>query len=93
VLDRALPLSRVPLRDMPPRVEQSRQTLEQEKSAEPVGQFHMWDPDDDDEEALIAAAAEEEERLAREKRREMSRKEDELSGGIAAALAKLRDTH
>jgi DNA excision repair protein ERCC-1 len=92
VLDRALPLSRVPLRDMPSRVEQSRQTLEQEKSAEPVGQFHMWDPEDE-EEALIAAAAEEEERLAREKRREMSRKEDELSGGIAAALAKLRDTH
>jgi DNA excision repair protein ERCC-1 len=93
VLDRALPLSRVPLRDMPSRVEQSKQILEQEKSAEPMGQFQLWDPDDDDEEALIAAAAEEEERLAMEKRREMSRKEDELSGGIAAALAKLRDTH
>jgi DNA excision repair protein ERCC-1 len=100
-----LPLSRVPLRDMP-AIHQERSTdsqtlgAEKEKSrgsratakpAETADQFHLWDPDDDDEEALIAAAAEEEERLAREKRKEMARKDDELSGGIASALAKLRD--
>jgi DNA excision repair protein ERCC-1 len=99
VLDRALPLSIVPLRDMPAIRGQERsantQTLgtEKEKSRDPtetVEQFQMWDPNDDDEEALIAAAAEDEERLAREKRQAMARK-DELSGGVVAALAKLRD--
>jgi DNA excision repair protein ERCC-1 len=94
-----LPLSIVPLRDMPAIRGQERsantQTLgtEKEKSRDPtetVEQFQMWDPNDDDEEALIAAAAEDEERLAREKRQAMARK-DELSGGVVAALAKLRD--
>jgi len=104
ILDRALPLSRVPLRDMPAiqqerstdsqtlgaEKEKSRGSRETAKPAETEDQFHLWDPDDNDEEALIAAAAEEE-RLAREKRKEMVRKDDELSGGIASALAKLRD--
>jgi DNA excision repair protein ERCC-1 len=105
VLSRALPLSRVPLRDMH-AVEQERSidshTLrtEKEKSREPremanptatADQFYLWDPDDDDEEALIAATAEEEERLAREKRKETARKDDELSGGVAGALRKLRE--
>jgi DNA excision repair protein ERCC-1 len=107
LLDRALPLSRVPLRDMstireqersqvPPNLatkrDKSREPQERGQSADAAEQFHMWDPDDDDdEEALVAAAAEEEERLAREKRKEMARKDDELSEGVVAALAKLRD--
>jgi DNA excision repair protein ERCC-1 len=94
VLDRALPLSRVPLREMSSMRDKANDTPDnQEKPAEPVKQFQMWDPDDDDEEALIAAAAEEAERQAREKRREQARKDEELSGGIGAALAKLRDKH
>ena len=95
VLERAMPLSRVPLRDMPSVSERERSkepSLEPDKSTEPVEQFQMWDPDDEDEEALLAAAAEEEdEKLAREKRKEMARRDDELSGGVAAALAKLRE--
>ena len=100
VLDRALPLSRVPARNMP-MIRKERSTDSTRPSEPPEsgnlagtpGQFRMWDPDDDDdgEEALIAAAAEEEQRLAREKRKEIARRDDELSGGIAAALAKLRE--
>jgi DNA excision repair protein ERCC-1 len=99
VLDRALPLSRVPAREMIARwdkgqssgPEKPNEPREPGDTTEPVGQFHLWDPDDDDEEALIAAAAEEEQRAAMEKRKELARKDDELSGGIAAALAKLRE--
>jgi DNA excision repair protein ERCC-1 len=96
VLDRALPLSRVPLRDMnavSEKGEAKDRSDHPEKPPEPTKQFQMWDPDDDDEEALIAAAAEEEERQARERRKEQARKDDELSGGVAAALAQLRDKH
>jgi DNA excision repair protein ERCC-1 len=99
VLARALPLGRVPAREMPAIQEQEqltgperpREPREPGKPIEPVGQFHLWDPDDDDQEVLIAAAAEEEQRFAMEKRKQMARKDDELSGGVAAALAKLRD--
>ncbi|PMD55679.1 uncharacterized protein K444DRAFT_616743 [Hyaloscypha bicolor E] len=99
VLDRALPLGRVPAREMPAiqekeqlnGAERPREPQEPGKPTEPVDQFHLWDPDDDDQEILIAVAAEEEQRLAMEKRKEMARKDDELSGGVAAALAKLRD--
>ncbi|TVY18332.1 Mating-type switching protein swi10 [Lachnellula arida] len=93
VLDRALPLSMVPLRDMR-TVSDQQLSKEPEKVAEPVQeQFQSWDPDDDDddEEALAVAAAEEESRSRTEKRLEQARKDDELSGGVAAALAKLRD--
>ncbi|KAG0644954.1 Mating-type switching swi10 [Hyphodiscus hymeniophilus] len=81
VLDRVVPLSKVPAR----AAEEERESGE--KSTE---QFHLWDPDDDDEEALVAAVAEEEAKAAREQRREMARREEELTGGVAAALAKLR---
>jgi DNA excision repair protein ERCC-1 len=99
VLDRALPLSRVPAREMIARREKDRSTgvdrlsepREPGNVPERADQFHVWDPDNDDEEALIAAAAEEEQRVAKEKRKELARKDDELSGGIAAALAKLRE--
>lgn len=91
VLDRALPLSRVPLREMSSMGEKGSPTGTLHKPSEPVEQFQMWDPDDEEEEALIVTAAEEEERKARENRNEQSRKDDELGDGVAAALAKLRD--
>jgi DNA excision repair protein ERCC-1 len=90
VLDRALPLSKVTMRDTTSAAEKAKEAC-QEKPAEVVEQFHMWDPDDDEEEALIAAAAEEEAREAREKKKEMARRDEELSGGVAAALTKLRE--
>jgi DNA excision repair protein ERCC-1 len=92
-LDSAVPLSRVPLREMG-AVEAERSRGEAPKSpgkaTERAEQFQLWEPGDDDEEAMIAAAVEEEERLVREKRREQERKDNELSEGVAAALAKLR---
>jgi DNA excision repair protein ERCC-1 len=97
-LDSAVPLSRVPLREMNSVeeglfVERSRETpIPPEKEPERIEQFQLWEPGDDDEEAMIAAAVEEEERLAREKRKELERKDNELSDGVAAALAKLRKT-
>jgi DNA excision repair protein ERCC-1 len=90
VLDRALPLSKVTMRDTTSAAEKAKEAW-QEKPAEVVEQFHMWDPDDDEEEALIAAAAEEEAREAREKKKEMARRDEELTGGVAAALTKLRE--
>ena len=90
VLDKAIPLSRVPLRDMP-----SREATTGE-SAAPAKKFQMWDPDDDDDddgdEALIAAAEEEEARQKNQKKKEQARKDDEMSEGVAAALAKLRNS-
>lgn len=104
VLDRALPLSMVPLRSMPSMGEDATpepslfvgrdepQEPVAEKATEPTEQFQLWDPDDeDDEDAMVAAAIEEEQRQEREKRKEQARKDDELSGGVAAALAKLRE--
>jgi DNA excision repair protein ERCC-1 len=90
-VDRALPLSRVLLRDMPSLGENevSRPAQEQGKSTGRVEQFHMWDLDDNDEDTLIVVAAEEKVRLEREKTKEQSKKDAELSGGIAVALAKL----
>lgn len=107
-LDKALPLSRVPLRDMPGlRNELSthglgESNMPRDKPAQPSeavragagqisGQFQMWDPDDEDEDTLVAAAMEEESRIEKEKRQERNRKDDGLSGGVAAALAKLRE--
>ncbi|KAK2626175.1 hypothetical protein QTJ16_004437 [Diplocarpon rosae] len=108
-LNRAKPLGMVPLRSMPSLGEggdvtsgMSREAsaADKGKSREPEasnpsepGQFRVWDPDDDDEDALLAAALEEEQRQEAEKRRERARKDDELSGGVAAALAKLRDNY
>jgi DNA excision repair protein ERCC-1 len=99
-LDSAVPLSRVPLREMSSvgegiAAEASRKEAPKEpveKDSEKIEPFQLWDPDDDDEEAMIEAAIEEEERLAREKRKEQARKDNELSDGVAAALAKLRKT-
>ena len=90
VLDRALPLGKVPMRNTIATAEREKEP-DQDKDAEVAQLFQMWDPDDDDEEALIAAAAEEEAKEAREKKREAARRDEELSGGVAAALAKLRE--
>lgn len=88
VLEQAIPLGRAPNRE-------SSTATEREGMKGPVGttegQGQTWDLDDDDEEALALAAAEEETRLRRETRLEQARRDDELSGGVAAALAKLRD--
>jgi DNA excision repair protein ERCC-1 len=100
-LESAVPLSRVPLREMSSVAEgmfvESRREetpISSEKEPERTEQLQTWEPGDDDEEeeAMIAAAVEEEERLAREKRKEQARKDNELSDGVAAALAKLRKT-
>jgi DNA excision repair protein ERCC-1 len=98
VLNFAVPLSRVPLREM----SSARPTTgngngktprESEKQPERIEPFQMWEPgDDDEEEAILAAAVEEEQRAARGKKKEQGRKDDELSEGVAAALAKLRQT-
>lgn len=86
ILDRAVPLSNVPLRDMPSR---------EPTIGEPAKLFEMWDPDDDDDddgdEALISVAMEEEARQKGQRRKEQARKDNEMSEGVAAALAKLRD--
>lgn len=99
ILDKALPLGRVPQRDMPAlRTEQSTNgrngsPTAQIGEADKVDQFHLYDPDDDDdEEELIAAAMEEAEAGAeKEQSQGTTRKDDELPEGLAAALAKLRE--
>ncbi|KAL3420647.1 DNA excision repair protein ercc-1 [Phlyctema vagabunda] len=90
LLDRALPLSKVPLRQTEAAKEKDK---EHSNETSRPGQFQMWNPDDDDddEEALLAAAAEEDARLEREKIAQASREEAGLSSGVAAALAKLRE--
>ncbi|KAF7950586.1 uncharacterized protein EAE97_002138 [Botrytis byssoidea] len=93
VLERAIPLSRVPLREMSSlggkSVESSYRSQKplEERQDEQI-------PGDDDEEAAISAAQQEEEEIAaREKKQELARRDEELSGGVAAALAKLREEH
>ncbi|KAI0968201.1 mating-type switching protein swi10 [Xylaria arbuscula] len=110
-LDQALPLGRVPLRDMASlsasasrgsasATPQPPLELDTEKSiaaanASRSPDVHM----DDQEEALLAAAIEESKKTAAEERIRASdttssaptRKADNLSDGIAAALARLRD--
>lgn len=92
VLDRAIPLSRVPLREMNSlggtSIESTHhsQNLTEESQDERI-------PGDDDEEAAILAAQQEEEKAAREKKKELAKRDEELSGGVAAALAKLREKH
>ncbi|KAI0434165.1 restriction endonuclease type II-like protein [Xylaria sp. FL1042] len=111
ILDQALPLSRVPLRDMPSlSVSASRESA----SATPQPQSQLYaekpsttanasfPPDvhmDEQEEAMLAAAIEESKKTAAEERIRVSgtassattRKADDLSDGVAAALARLRE--
>jgi len=90
VLDRAVPLARVPLREMRSLATKETTPAVSKAAERHTNQFQMFDPDDDYEAALIAAAAEEEERLAQRRKRELA-KESELSDGVAAALARLRE--
>lgn len=102
-LDQALPLSRVPLRDMPAAMaSSSRQTPAEEtpSSEKPQDQtskkFQFMDntDDEDDEEAMLAAAIEASKKTAQTEeasRASQTDKDEQLSGGIAAALARLRE--
>ncbi|KAL7621949.1 ssDNA endonuclease and repair protein rad10 [Parahypoxylon ruwenzoriense] len=101
--ENALPLGRVPLRDMPslstsssrdsatpqPRPMPSNKSVERQiQENTPVDEY--------DEEAMLAAAIEESKKtMAQESSRlaatTSTRKEEKLSDGIAAALAKLRE--
>ena len=68
-----------------------------DKAVEASKQFQMWDPDEDDaeddEEALGVAVAENETKAASQRKAQQLQEDNELSGGVAAALAKLRDGH
>ncbi|KAK2766472.1 mating-type switching protein swi10 [Colletotrichum kahawae] len=104
-LDLAVPLARVPLREMESARESSRGSPATEKStgaqekrpAQP--RRNISDPDEDDEEAMIAAAIEESKQTAQthaeaqtraKQSSSQSNKNDALPDGVAAALAKLR---
>ncbi|XXG95538.1 Mannosyl-oligosaccharide alpha-1,2-mannosidase 1B [Hypoxylon texense] len=103
-VDKAIPLSRVPLRDMPSlSASLSRDSATpqpQPKSTKPT-ERRAQDAavDEYDEEAMLAAAIEESRKtLAQEQEQAQAsssalkaREEEKLSDGIAAALARLRD--
>jgi DNA excision repair protein ERCC-1 len=82
VLDRAIPLSKVPLRAM--------STLPRKVVSTAPNSENL---DEDEEAALIATTEEEEQRLSQQKKIEQAQKDNELSDGVTAALAKLRDKH
>ncbi|KAI0014787.1 restriction endonuclease type II-like protein [Xylariomycetidae sp. FL0641] len=100
-IDQAVPLNRVPLRDMP---SQSASAARGSDAPHPPPHSSaksrpVLNEEEDDEDAMIAAAIEESKKTAAQERLASSgsasssnpRKEDQLSDGIAAALAKLRD--
>ncbi|KAI0129554.1 DNA repair protein rad10 [Xylariales sp. AK1849] len=99
VIDHAVPLSRVPLREMPTlsasvsRDDTTPQPQQGETSQTKPAQYQILDPneDEDDEDAMLAAAIEESKRTAELEQSSSARREEPLSEGIAAALAKLRD--
>ncbi|OTB00290.1 hypothetical protein M426DRAFT_75893 [Hypoxylon sp. CI-4A] len=106
VMEKAIPLSRVPLRDMsstsaslsrddatpqpPPRP--STSTRPKDDRRDPIPRDTT---DDYDEEAMLAAAIEESKKTMVQEQQSSSaskvREEEKLSDGIAAALARLRD--
>ncbi|KAM0341877.1 hypothetical protein ACHAPU_009813 [Fusarium lateritium] len=101
-LDQAMPLSRMPLREMPTAGSSSRQSPAKETppATESNGtaskQFQFMDntDDEDDEEAMLAAAIEASKKTAQTEeasRTSQTAEDDQLSGGIAAALARLRE--
>lgn len=101
-LDQARPLSTVPLRHMPSTEGSSRNSPAKNPpttttlSAQPQNQFHFMaeEDDEDDEDALMAAAIEASKQTAAveasSREESQAEKADDLSGGIAAALARLR---
>ncbi|KAI3320197.1 restriction endonuclease type II-like protein [Xylariaceae sp. AK1471] len=105
-LDQALPIGRVSLRDMAnlsaSASRKSASATPQPQSGKSTAPITSQPPDvhmDDEEEAMLAAAIEESKKTAAQERMRASdtassptkRKADELSGGIAAALARLRE--
>ena len=102
-LDQAVPLSRVPLRDMPsaghsegstPR--NKEQSQDKQASAGEAGQFQFRGDSDSDEEAEREAYAAQQttntiQKQAKESQQSQPEGSEELSGGIAEALAKLRE--
>lgn len=95
-LDQAVPLSRVPLREMSSAGPSTAKDAP--APAEPAAkQFQFMDntDDEDEEEAMLAAAIEASKKTAQEdeaKRASQADKDDQLDGGIAAALARLRES-
>lgn len=102
-LDQAVPLSRVPLREMSSMGQSSRDSPAHSTptSNEPPakdGQFRFMDDDiEDDEDAMLAAALHESQRAVQTAEKEstsaantQTEESNELSGGVAAALARLR---
>ncbi|KAK8120972.1 DNA repair protein rad10 [Apiospora kogelbergensis] len=97
-IESAVPLSTVPLRDMPAalaasasRGSQTPGQQQTEKSQNQPSRPNTWNPEDaDDEEAMLAAAIEESKKTAALDKPSSREKDDTLSDGIAAALAKLR---
>lgn len=108
-LEQARPLSRVPLRDMPPTGTGSGASSgkgtpgQSTPSGSTQKQFRFLDDDDDEdddaEDALLAAAIEESKKTSQQSgttsnpgpTTHAEQKNDGLSGGVAAALAKLRE--
>lgn len=103
-LEQAVPLSRVPLRDMSSlgassREPPARSTPGQGTPSAVPKQFHFLDDmdDEDEEEAMLAAAIEESRKTAQpggggpSQPDRTSSADDAVSGGVAAALAKLRE--
>lgn len=90
--DRAVPLSRIPLRDMVSSggesTPQGSRKSDDRTAQTPTLEFD--EVDEGDEEALITATMEEERKLTKQKNSQAS-KDNELSDGVAAALAKLRE--
>ncbi|KAH7151724.1 restriction endonuclease type II-like protein [Dactylonectria estremocensis] len=105
-LDQARPLSRVPLREMPSTEPTPRDSpaagatpsAVAAPSASAPKQFQFLDDEDDedDEEAMLAAAIEESKKTAAadaaKQTGQASKEGDLLSGGVAAALARLRES-
>jgi DNA excision repair protein ERCC-1 len=95
-LDEAVPLSRVPRREMTQMSSTDRRSMTPQPQPQPTGsagtkpaQFQIYDPeDDDDEEAMINAAIEESKKVANS----VISSNEQLNDGVAAALAKLRET-
>ncbi|KAI2628649.1 restriction endonuclease type II-like protein [Hypoxylon sp. NC1633] len=101
-LDKAIPLSRAPLRDMPSlSASVSRDSATPQPQPRPPSkskdtrQNQAAGLDEYDEEAMLAAAIEESKKTLAQEQQSSSaskaREEEKLSDGIAAALAKLRD--
>ncbi|KAM4063138.1 binding domain of DNA repair protein ercc1 (rad10/Swi10) [Hirsutella rhossiliensis] len=88
-LEQAVPLSRVPLRDMPSGSLPADQGTQDGVAPK---QFQFLDDDGEDDEALLAAALEESRKTAQPAGPDRAADGQEaMSGGVAAALARLRE--